>query len=319
MVATVEKSRLGALDELGAGGEGTVYRCAAFSDKVFKEFKSAILPEVDEDSLRLLVSFPATLASSDRSHLMSRTAWPTDLVTNRGGVVGYLMPLIPPEFFVTHGVKAYPATCECDWNKLAMRTTWLDNSNIHSTVPQAEGMPLIDVLLDLCRTVQLLHDAGFIIGDISGRNMLWRVQPSCAVLMIDNDGYRKVGTRGVTIPKQTPDWIDEYLGGAATTQESDLYKLSLAVLRGYLGSGVISPADVTTRDPAVSRLLELAKRGTGPSPRPSASEWLRLLTELRQQLVWAGRPVIAMPPVMSQPRLRVIESFVAARPIIKLG
>lgn len=314
-----QKSKLGSLEEIGRGGEGVVYRCRARPNQVYKEFQPQVLAEVDEDALDRLIALPSSLDKASHQYLLARTTWPLEKVVHKGAPIGYTMPLIPGSFFVTHGVRAYPKTCECDWNKLAMRTTWLDNSNIVSDVPQVSGTQLLELLMDLCRTVELLHRMRLVIGDISGRNMLWRVSPSPTVMMIDNDGYRVEGMRGVTLPKQTPDWQDPYLGGADTTHHSDLYKLSLAMLRGYLGSGIIKPEQVDTKDPAVTGLVDLARRGTGPSNRPIASEWLALLTSLRTQLVQADRPVLQMPPLVSRPQPSVIESFVPKRPVIKFN
>jgi DNA-binding helix-hairpin-helix protein with protein kinase domain len=314
-----KRADLGSLEELGRGGEGVVYRCLARPGQVYKEFQSQVLAEVDESALNRLIALPASLDAASRQFLLTRTAWPVEKVVERGAVVGYTMPLIPGAFFVKHGVKAYPNRCECDWNKLAMRTTWLGNSNIVSDVPQVSGTHLLEVLIDLCKIVDLLHKMKLIIGDISGRNMLWSLTPAPAVMMIDNDGYRVEGARGVTLPKQTPDWQDPYLGGADTTQQSDLYKLSLALLRGYMGSGIIKPEQVHSNDPAVTRLLDSARRGTSASNRPRASEWLTLLTNLRQQLVLADRPVLQMPPIVTRPPKNLIESFVPKRPILKLN
>jgi len=315
----IKKSKLGSLEEIGRGGEGVVYRCRARPDQVYKEFQPQVLAEVDEDALDRLIALPSSLDKASHQYLLARTAWPLEKVVEIGAPIGYTMPLIPGAFFVTHGVRAYPKTCECDWNKLAMRTTWLDNSNIVSGVPQVSGTQLLELLMDLCKMVELLHRMRLIIGDISGRNMLWCLSPSPTVMMIDNDGYRVEGMRGVTLPKQTPDWQDPYLGGADTTLQSDLYKLSLAVLRGYLGSGIIKPEQVDTKDPAITRLVDLARRGTGPNNRPNASEWLTLLKGFRQQLVLADRPVLQMPPIVTRPQPNVIESFVPKRPIIKFS
>lgn len=314
---STKRSTLGPLEELGRGGEGVVYRCLARPDQVYKEFQSQVLREVDENALDRLIALPSSLDTSSRQFLLAHTAWPVEKVVERGSVVGYTMPLIPGSFFVRHGVKAYPNRCECDWNKLAMRTTWVGNSNIASDVPQVSGTQLLEVLIDLCKIVELLHRMKLIIGDISGRNMLWSLTPTPSVMMIDNDGYRVEGARGVTLPKQTPDWQDPYLGGAETTQQSDLYKLSLAVLRGYLGSGIIKPEQVHSNDPAVTRLLDSARRGTSAGNRPPANEWLSLLTNLRQQLVLADRPLLQMPPIVTRPPANLIESFVPKRPIIK--
>ena len=86
-----------------------------------------------------------------------------------------------------------------------------------------------------------------------------------------------------------------------------------------MGSGIIKPEQVHSNDPAVTRLLDSARRGTSASNRPRASEWLTLLTNLRQQLVLADRPVLQMPPIVTRPPKNLIESFVPKRPILKLN
>ena len=319
-VLTVEKSSLGQLEELNSGGEGTVYRIKSDSNKVFKEFRDVVRNELDLDSLTKLIELPTRFSQHDQAFILEHSVWPDTIVTENNSFVGFLMPIIPDTYFVTHGVRAYPGHSDCDWNKLIMRRSWVGNSNIVSSVPQLEGIPLLDLLIDLSETYAFLHRNQVVAGDVSGRNMVWRARPTPRAVLLDNDGFRIVGTRGVTQPKQSPDWVDPHLNGGDTTIESDQFKLALAVLRGYFGLGVLqhnSKELSNCNDPIGKEIIILAAKSASNGPRPSADEWVNLLKKHRRHLNNAGRPVITVTPPdpSSQPR---VTTFIATRPRIKL-
>lgn len=320
-MTTIEKKDLGKIEELNSGGEGVVYKILSDEGSVFKEFKEEVRHELNPTSLKDLIELPKSMIAMDRAFLLEHTVWPQAIVNQKSKFVGFTMPIIHDTFFVTHGVRAYPGHTDCDWNKLIMRKTWVNNPNVVSTVPQLDGIPLLDLLIDLAETYSFLHRHKIIVGDISGRNMVWRARPNPRVVLLDNDGFRVNGVDGVVHPKQTPDWVDPYLNGADTTFESDQYKIGLAMLRGYFGLGVLTPNSKEISgcsDPVGKDIIQLTQRSTDQNNRPNAEDWVQLLRRHRRLMSLAGRPVIALEkPTIGVPGNRVT-SLIAKRPTIRL-
>lgn len=320
-MAILDKRDLGQIEELNSGGEGTVYRVTSKQESVYKEFKSAVRSELDVSSLKYLIELPSKLNDPDKVFLFEHSVWPQAIVTENNSFIGFVMPIIHDSFFVTHGVRAYPGVSDCDWNKLIMRKSWINNPNIVSTVPQLEGIDLLDLLIDLCESFAFLHRNNVIAGDISGRNMVWRARPTPRAILLDNDGFRIAGSRGVTRPKQSPDWIDPHLNGSDTTIESDLYKLGLAVLRGYFGLGVIQPDSkelAGVSDPIGKEIIGTARQSLAAQGRPSADHWVQLLRRERRKMSMAGRPLIPVTPPVIDPNRPKVTTLIAKRPRIKL-
>jgi hypothetical protein len=178
-----------------------------------------------------------------------------------------------------------------DWNKLVTRDDWMDKANIESTVPRIritskqDEQVLLRLLLDLSRFFAHLHDQRVVVGDVSGRNILWAVRPEPSVFLIDCDGFRVEGERAVTSSKQSPDWFDPHLVGD-TNLDSDRFKLATAIYRAYFSDPFGSPAEPKKSGGAHGpKILQLASRGVGSSNRTTAHEWCELLEEIE-----SGRP-----------------------------
>jgi len=207
---------------------------------------------------------------------------------------GFLMRKIAPEYFRKQGVRLNPRNVLCEWNLLAMRDRYLRNPNIVSTVPNIEPFDALRLVIDLAKTIALLHKYRVILGDMSGRNLLWTDSPTWRVLIIDCDSLRIDGSAGVASPKQSPDWDDPHLNGAATTQSSDIYKLGLAAFRGVWAATTDRPDhSVPLRVPSgiPEDLASLVLASTAPSGRPVAEEWV---TRLEPSIKFGGRPVVSV-------------------------
>ncbi len=310
-------TRLGRLVSIGEGADGAVFQPSGFPGDVFKEFKT---PDFSADALRELVATFSDLPESSRDWLSSRSVWPTTLVEKRKKCVGFLMPRIPDECFSRYGIRAYPRRVELDWNRLAYRQSRRGNPNIVSEIPDPTEEQVLKLLLDLFATSQILHQADFIIGDISGRNVLWRLSPEPSVVLIDNDGFRRVGESGVTRPKESPDWEDPYLAGSYTSQQSDVYKLALAAYRALwvtTGTPTKDFLRATGLSRAQARIGVLITESTARGGRPTLDHWVaELKTAIREKNL-EGRPIINLPRPGRMPASRTL-STPESRPVIKL-
>jgi len=219
-----------------------------------------------------------------QSFIGERSAWPEVLVRKNGAFSGFLMKKIPDEFSCRHGMKGRARHGLTDWNKLVTRDDWMDKDNIESSVPKFDVLSekdekvLLQILLDLAKLFECLHNHGIVVGDVSGRNLLWAIKPSPTVFLIDCDGFRREGERAVTTSKETPDWFDPQLNGGDTTMDSDRFKLAIAIYRAFFSDPFGTPNQpknsVSTHQ---TKLLELARRGTAPSNRTTAKEWREAL------------------------------------------
>jgi len=278
--------------ELGKGGEGQVFSVPSRPNSVYKQYLQTAATAPGQGALQALIDLKSTMSVIEQSWLSEHAVWPETIVVDQGRMRGFLMRKIAPEYFRKQGVRLNPRNVLCEWNLLAMRDRYLRNPNIVSTVPNIQPFDALRLVIDLAKTVALMHKYRVIVGDMSGRNLLWTDSPTWRVLIIDCDSLRVDGSAGVASPKQSPDWDDPHLNGAATTQNSDIYKLGLAAFRGVWAATTDRPDhSVPLRVPSgiPEDLANLVLSSTGTSGRPSADEWV---TRLEPSIKFGGRPVV---------------------------
>lgn len=313
----------GQLQELGRGGEGVVYSAPQLGNRVYKEFLASAYTTPDQSALERLIGLQARWTPDERMWLNQRTVWPETVVLEHGRLRGFVMPSIEKRFFRRHGIRTNPKTVLCEWNYLSLRTKFQSNPNILSEVPKISPVDALALVYDLSKTMSILHKYDVIIGDISGKNLLWTDLPNLQVMIIDCDSFRIAGSGGVASPKQSPDWDDPFLNGKPTSQESDIYKLALAAYRSIWAAGTDRPQPsnftrVPKPDGVPNELFNLITRSLAEDGRPTAEEWesvLAMPARLR------GRPEVKM--ATSGPRTQSsipfgFTSTVSQRPVINL-
>lgn len=288
----------GALQPLGKGGQAKVYSVEGLTlhdvpgQVVFKEYKKG---QVSPHGLRSIVSVRSKMDVTDRAELDALTAWPCRLVRHGPDVCGVLMPRIHESFFQQ---RILPS------GKSVNDPREVQNMFVDPGLAERLGMPLLSLVdrlticRDLARALSFLHANELVFGDINARNELFRVGQDPAVMLVDCDAARKVGSAAVVRQLSAPDW-DPPEGGTALSSKTDVYKLGLFVLR-TLSPG---PMASTARDPSrADDLLEgdgptMLRRATSKvaKERPSAAEWQAYLTtqvdlQRSAQSRPAGRP-----------------------------
>ncbi len=270
-----------ALVEIGQGAEGRVFEFANDPSTVYKEFHLSSQNPPNTLALNHLINLRSAWTEEERSWIEERTVWPRTAVLDGGRLRGYLMKRIPEAYFRQHGVRVRPRKVICDWNFLSMRGRYATNANLVSTVPHPTTEQVSKLIVDLARTIEILHRHEVIVGDISGRNLIWTDRPSWQVILIDCDGFRIRGSGAVNYGKQTPDWEDPALGQNHTNQQSDIYKLGIAAFRAVWAATTDRPpahlGDAPTPEGAPLRLNSLIHRSTSSASRPSAAEWVEEL------------------------------------------
>jgi len=318
MTRTVTLKSLGNLSPLGGGNEAQVSRIQSRSGIAVKIYKPNVINELHLPSLEALLDTIEGLDTHTRAKISERAALPIELVTDNGKWIGFTMPLLTDTFFAMHGVRAMPRRVELDWNRLTMSHRWVSNPNIFSEIPIPTERQQLEIALSLSKTVSMLHSAGIIIGDVSGRNLLWALQPTPLAYFLDTDSFRIQRMPGTTTPKETDGWRDPELKGQPTNFSSDLYKLALAISRIFFSSdfGAASvnkpPTSMTN---ASQQIFDHAKFAISSSQRPDAESWAQLLSRLIQEKNLEGRPVINRPPA-APPRGR--QTMWPDRPIIPM-
>ena len=327
MVDTLEYAELLPLTEIGKGGEGRIFASGTKRGVVFKEYMQSSRNPANRSALEELISLRASWSREEHAWLGERTVWPDKVVLNRGAFAGFTMPLISDQYFRRFGIRSSPRRVPCEWNYLSMRSKYRSNPNLVSEVPDVRVDQALQLVLDLAKTMSFLHRHGVVVGDVTGRNLLRTDTPSLRALIIDCDSFRIEGRKGVSPPKQSPDWDDPDLVGTETTQSSDIYKLALAAFRAVWGATTDRPQRGLNPVPdgVPKELCSLIVESTAPASRPSAADWVQ---RLGTSVAWAARhgnrpavmvaqePVTATPP---PPRpVRPASPGTTPRPIIPM-
>ena len=256
-----------------------------------------------------VIGFRAELANTN--HLVCREldtyfAWPREPVMDEDTrrTSGFLMLLAEPEFFWTAGgLAGEPRTME--W--LTVNADRLQA--IGASPPDATDRLVL--MTQLAFALALLHNQGWVFGDLSFRNVLFRLDPP-RILLLDCDGAAELGDTRQD-GKHTAWWYPpEYADGQGQlgqTLRTDVYKLGLAVLRCLTpGPGAASTWDVGRLHNVLDdEGVNLIKRATSADPdqRPQSAkeifEYLRKATEPHLVPPRIGHAELLTPVVLMAP------------------
>lgn len=278
-------------ERLGEGGQGVVTRVLGPENLVYKEY----MPQagrVNDRALSDLVDFGHRQATMEMSNLLAQCAWPVARVVNGDRVTGFLMPEVPKEFYGSIGGKS--KLVELQYLLYEPNWAWQD---LH----QPDVMGRLEIATLAAKLIDLLHNHGWIVGDLSFRNLLWRPAAPYKVFMLDCDGLRRHGAEPVLRQAHTPDWNDPHQPSSGPDLDTDRYKLALLVGRVLSRTASVRPGEEPALlsglpDQVVTAVRELFARAAGGRyTRPSAAEWV-------QALVGRKRIAVTRPP---RPQQRV--------------
>jgi DNA-binding helix-hairpin-helix protein with protein kinase domain len=146
--------------ELGRGGEGTVYGLVGSQDIVAKIY---LAPVGDKKVQKLVI-----MAETSSPALLKIAAWPTDIVVDdMGRACGFIMPRI---------------TARRDLHEL------YSPKSRSAVFPDADFRFLIHVGANAARAFAVVHEHGHILGDVNHGNIL--VGPNGTVMLIDCDSFQ---------------------------------------------------------------------------------------------------------------------------------
>jgi hypothetical protein len=296
----IDRGSLGPMTKIGEGGYGTVsrldrFRLPGYGQLAYKEFLAPTA--ADLANLEDLLQFHQNLTTQRRALLDDGAAWPLRRVTDNGGVIGFVMPLVPKGFFFQQKLPSGAVSREL------LTSQWLVSSTAKARgagvgVPAADDLPARLVLCaKLAHVLGVLHRDGLVYGDVSLNNALFAPGPPGRIMVIDCDAATRVGTGYQQA--NTPDWVPpEISGGTRSHQDlaTDRYKLALFVLRclspGDHASQAVDPERMVgiLDDPGV-RLMRAGVSGNRAA-RPTAKQWYAYLTDYLGDLT--EPPVISM-------------------------
>jgi len=265
----LERSELGQLSRLGAGGEGVVYtaprvRLSHVANAVYKEYRSRSLRTFDVQVLRSMTEFLVALSHSDGSRLINQAAWPCATVRKDSSIAGFVMPAVPDAFYldwVLPSGKVDRALAE--FQHLLNPDAYLTKRGL-AVAPRER----LELLSTLARALEFMHRHGIVIGDFSPKNVLFALDQGPSVFFIDCDAVCFQG-HSATPQLETPGWAVP-AGEALATIESDTFKFALLAVRTIeQDHGATRPSPGRAR----SELSGLLERALGAArQRPSLVE-----------------------------------------------
>lgn len=271
---------------LGEGGQGRVTEVLAIGgrpvrDVVVKRYHDGIA--INPASLTRLVALRRSMSEADAAALDAVACWPRAVLVADDRAVGALLPRVPADF--TFDLRM-PAGGGSTVVLRELQFLIADAAALRRRgIAELDTATCLRVLAHCTEVAAMLHRHGIVLGDLSVKNVLWRVVPEPAVYLVDCDGVRLGGADPVSPQPNSPGWDDPLFPGTQN-QQSDVYKTALVVLRA-------AARNFHTRDP--ERAAEVLGRGllpllraslrAEPGSRPPISAWreplLRRAAELR--------------------------------------
>src|SRR5271163_4440685 len=295
----IQREKLGALNKIGQGGQGVVYGAPNVKTKfaasmVYKEYKTQTLAEIDFTALAAMPALVEdSLSYAQAERLISMAAWPCALVEDGCAPTGFVMPVIPEEFFIPlRTVKGVSST--------AAEFQHLLN---HSSVVVARGINFGDaqrftLLREVASGLAFLHKHGVCVGDISPKNLLFSLTPHEAVYFIDCDAMR-INTVSALPQVETPGW-NTPAGEELATIYTDTYKLGLLALRLLTGDqDTTNPGHLPSTTPAQLRQIITDTLTKPPHQRPLPEAWTNILGNAIEHA--QRQPKTSTPPVSATP------------------
>jgi hypothetical protein len=291
--SVVSVAELGPRERLNAGANGTIHLLRSHQVSslpgplVFKEYRLGAV-SVSLPGLQSIIAVRNRMPAERRDVFDNLVVWPLRVVVNEGVALGVLMRLISDDF----------------WEEIALPSGRLSREprEVQHLIfdPGTARMRQVAVPADddlasrlricarLAYALAILHGANLVYGDLSARNVLYRLVPTPSTLLVDCDAVRVRGTAAVNKQQDSPDWDPPETAAARAarqparqTQETDRYKLALFILRCLTpGRGSSLNRDwsraAALLDPAGAGLMRAALEGPARD-RPKAREWLYYL------------------------------------------
>ena len=291
----VQLSDLQLASPLGVGGQGKVTAVNGVLinsqwTAAVKIYSPTVAHSVNVSALEQIAGFPGTLNPGDSRWLHENTAWPAVLVEDGQDVCGFLMRTVPSEYYF-----AFHTQTQGTWRKHA-NIEFLLNSDryVSSSGITVTDYDRVALLRSLATVMSRLHSLGVTVGDLSPKNLLFKLGPAPGCFLIDCDAMR-VQDASVMPQVQTPDWEVPSIEATATPA-ADAYKFALLAVRLFARDQSSSDRSALR---AVSQELDRLAETTlysRAAQRPSVADWIPALTAAGDELRLRPAPVVPAGP-----------------------
>lgn len=199
--------------ELGRGGEACVYEVS--HDLVAKIYHRPTVKH--EQKLAVMIDNPPDDPMIQKGHIS--IAWPIDLLyesDTRSRFAGYLMPRVTDMISITEFYNPKARRMQC---------------------PLFSYLYLYRTAHNLAAAFRALHDRGYVIGDVNGRNIL--VAETALIAIVDTDSFQVCDTQNRSIyrcPVGTDEFTPTELQGKDFSQierttEHDCFGLAVLIFK----------------------------------------------------------------------------------------
>lgn len=316
-VPRVDISSLSLNQDLGSGGQGRVAAVDGF--KVHGSWPAAVKiyakdhqRNADASVLETMVALPRQLSGADRDFLLDNTAWPAVMAEDDGAVCGFLMRSVPADFYFDFQYRTMGRQ-----RKLA-DVAFLLNSDAYvldAGIVVDDRQRLL-LLKNVATLLTRLHALDIVVGDVSPKNLLFKLDPLPRCFLIDCDASQ-LGGQTVLAQVETPDW-EAPAGETKATTATDAYKFGLLAVRLFARDQ--SARDVSALTAVSAELGQLATRAvqSDPRSRPSPEDWTpaldAALAREQAKTIRAATIAAAPMPAASMPDAAATVTAAAAPP-----
>jgi serine/threonine protein kinase len=275
-----DRAQLHDLQRLAAGSQGIVYtmsnvRINANFDAAFKEYKPSI--QVDFGVIDKMVNFINSLSFAEGSRLFSLTSWPAEVVRDHNRPCGFIMPLVPKQFYISMTLSADRRETTLGAFQHLLNA---DDFLARRAIPLSERLRY-ELLVSVAQALDFLHGYDIVVGDFSPKNLLFSLETDRPCYFVDCDAMQLGGSSALQ-QLETPDWSvrDVNHTEPLATKESDRYKFALLVLRLLCGSqDARSLQSLPSGVDADLRALITQGISANPNSRPAPRQWIKPLRE----------------------------------------
>ena len=173
----------------------------------------------EAESLNRLVDLTRWARPSDVHHLLSRFAWPIEVFGNEREVHAFTMPKAPQTCYfdvtivsrladrsrpgtITETKKSKRETLQL---KYLIDESWWQGRQVNSRKPEVDLDGRLDIAIDCCDSVLVLHSHGLVYGDISANNVVARLDEFHGAYFFDADSISTIEFRAAE-PLVSPGW-----------------------------------------------------------------------------------------------------------------
>lgn len=265
--------------DLRKGGQGRVFDVDTpvldgGRKAVLKLYLPGALDQLNVAILEKMVFFARQLSSTNRNWLYDNYAWPVSIVEKSGNPCGFLMRKAPSDYFFdfqsAKGAQQKPS----DVAFLLNGDDFVRRAGLWVT-----DRDRLVILETVAISLSRLHGLGVTVGDLSPKNVLFRLQPTPGSFFIDCDSFSLNGE--TALPQlETGDW-EAPAGEPRATIETDSYKFGLLAIRLFAREQETKDASaISAKSSVLGSLARLSVNAVTPNSRPKPGAWVDKIEEV---------------------------------------